>query len=503
MFQQQTRSIHVSHPRQPAYNADAVLYCWASPVIAKRRARQDNAPSSEILSERSFGKIYLHSPQTIIRGQRKGGKKVQMQNKKPLRVLIAGAGIAGPALAFWLQRLGHSITIIERWDSLRACGQQIDLRRQGIEAVKRMGIIQEIRQHLVDEGGLDIVNHKGQSIMFFPRHEPGSRSQGFSSEFEIMRGDLCRILHDRTRDKVDYRFGLSVTAFETKGAVVNVTLSDGSVAEYDLLVGADGQASRIRRVLNQDVGGDEQFLRSRGVFTCYYSIERSAEDKDHATGYLETGKRFMLTRWHTPRLGQAYLMTMAPGRQAEMKEALKQDVVAQKAAFTDIFKTVRWKQADRILDAMKTTDNFYAHEIVQVRANTWSKGRVVLLGDAGFCPSAMSGMGTSAAMVGAYVLAGEIARSSDDGGDIEAALARYDATLCPFIEKVQGPGAAFTWLIPKSMIGLKVLNFALGLANRFNVQKVLQRRAMDEKDEWVMPWYQELHLEEEIASAAT
>ncbi|KAG6017481.1 hypothetical protein E4U54_007064 [Claviceps lovelessii] len=429
-----------------------------------------------------------------------------MRDEKPLRILIAGAGIGGPALAFWLQRLGHSITIIERWDSLRTGGQQIDIRRQGVEAVKRMGIIEEIRQHVVDEGGIDIVDHKDQSIIFFPRHEPGSKRQGFSSEFEIMRGDLCRILYGRTRDKVHYRFGLSVTSFENRGNVVNVTLSDGSVAEYDLLVGADGQGSRIRRAMNQDTGGDEQFLRSRGVFACYYSIKRSPEDKNHATGYLETGQRFLLTRWHTLRLGQAYLMTRAPDRYAEMREALKGDVAAQKAAFADVFKTVRWTQARRILDAMETTDDFYAHEVVQIRSNTLSKGRVVLLGDAGFCPSSMSGMGTSAAMVAAYVLAGEIARCSSDGGgggdDIEAALARYDATLRPFIDKVQGPSAALMWLVPKSMVGLKVLNFALGLANRLNVQKLLQNREPDHKDEWVMPWYEELHDGEDNASVA-
>ncbi|KAG5919036.1 hypothetical protein E4U42_006620 [Claviceps africana] len=413
-----------------------------------------------------------------------------MRNEKPLRILIAGAGIAGPALAFWLQHLGHSITIVERWDSLRTGGQQIDLRHQGIEAVKRMGILEEIRQHVVDEAGIDIVNHKDRSIIFFPRHDPGSKRQGFSSEFEIMRGDLCRILHGRTREKVRYRFGQSVTGFDNRDDVVDVTFSDGSVAEYDLLVGADGQASRLRRALHQDIGGDEQFLRSRGVFTCYYSIGRSPEDKDHATCYLETGQRVLMTRWHTPRLGQAYLMTMAPGRHAEMREALKRDVAAQKAAFANMFKTVRWNKAGRILDAMQTTDDFYAHEIVQVRGNTWSRGRVVLLGDAAFCPSSMSGMGTSAAFVGAYVLAGEIARSR---GDMEAALARYDATLRPFIDRVWLPPAAFMWLVPKSMIGLKVVNIALGLANRFHVPRLLQKRAADEKDDWVMPWYQELH----------
>ncbi|KAG6041196.1 hypothetical protein E4U41_005686 [Claviceps citrina] len=416
--------------------------------------------------------------------------------QQPLRVLIAGAGIAGPALAFWLQRLGHDITIVERWETLRVGGQQVDIRRQGIEAIKRMGILDEVRQHVVDEGGVDVVNERGETIIFFPRSEPGSQRQGFSSEFEIMRGDLCRILYGRTKDKVTYKFGASVKAFENTGDVVRVTFMDGSVADYDLLVGADGQGSRIRRAMNQDApGGDEQFLFPKGVYTCYYSVQRSAEDKDHATCYLESGQRFILTRWHTPHLGQAYLMTMAPGRHKEMKEALKKDVAAQKAAFADLFKTVRWKQTRRLLDAMDTTDDFYAHEIFQVRDNKWSQGRVVLLGDAGFCPSSLSGMGTSAAMVGAYVLAGEIARRH--GRDVEAALAAYDATLRPYIDMVQGSKAARTWLVPKSTVGVKVLHLALGLAYKLNAQRLLQNRAAEEKQDWVMPWYEELHVGEE------
>ncbi|KAG6296210.1 hypothetical protein E4U46_002880 [Claviceps purpurea] len=406
-----------------------------------------------------------------------------MSDQKPLKILIAGAGIAGPSLAFWLQRLGHSVTVIERWSSLRTGGQQLDIRGQGIEAIERMGIDQDVRQHVVDEAGVDIVDHNGESIIFFPRYETGSKHQAISSEYEIMRGDL-------TKDKVVYKFGLSVQGFEDKGHAVSVALSDGSTADCDLLVGADGQNSRIRRALNKDAGGDEQFIQSTGVFTCYYSIKRQTEDKNRATCCFETGQRCLMTRWHTPHLGQVYLMTMAPGHQAEMKEALTKDVAAQKDAFTDI----------RLLDAMKTTDDFYANEVVHVLNNAWSKGRVVLLGDAAFCPSSMSGKGTSAAMVGAYVLAGEIARCSGGDCDVEAALARYSATLHPYIDQMPKPNPGLAWMIPKSTTGLKALNLALGLASKCNVPKLIQWFTAPDKDEWVMPWYQELHVGEEAVS---
>ncbi|KAG6114810.1 hypothetical protein E4U13_003137 [Claviceps humidiphila] len=423
-----------------------------------------------------------------------------MSNQKPLKILIAGAGIAGPSLAFWLQRLGHSVTIIERWSSLRIGGQQIDIRDQGIEAIERMGIIQDVREHVVDEAGVDIVDHNGKSIIFFPRYEAGGKHQAVSSEYEIMRGDLCHILYDRTKDKVVYKFGLSVQGFEDKGHAVSVTLSDGSTADCDLLVGADGQNSRIRRALNKDMGGDEQFIQSTGVFTCYYSIKREAEDKNRATCCFETGQRCIMTRWHSPRLGQVYLMTMAPGHQAEMKEALTKDVEAQKDVFRDMFRTAGYKQTSRLLDAMKTTDDFYANEVVHVLDNAWSKGRVVLLGDAAFCPSSMSGMGTSAAMVGAYILAGEIARCSGGDCEVEAALARYSATLHPYIDKIPKPIPGLAWMIPQSATGLKALNFALGLPNKCNLPKLIQWFTAPGKDEWVMPWYQELHVGEEAVS---
>ncbi|KAG6234062.1 hypothetical protein E4U26_007365 [Claviceps purpurea] len=395
-----------------------------------------------------------------------------MSNQKPLKIFIAGAGIAGPSLAFWLQRLGHSVTIIERWSSLRTGGQQLDIRGQGIEAIERMGIIQDVRQHVVDEAGVDIVDHNGESIIFFPRYETGSKHQAISSEYEIMRGDLCHILYDRTKDKVVYKFGLSVQGFEDKGHAVSVTLSDGSTADCDLLVGADGQNSRIRRALNKDAGGDEQFIQSTGVFTCYYSIKRQTEDKNRATCCFETGQRCLMTRWHTPHLGQVYLMTMAPGHQAEMKEALTKDVVAQKDAFTDMFRTARYKQT--------------------------RPGRSPR--DAAFCPSSMSGKGTSAAMVGAYVLAGEIARCGGGDCDVEAALARYSATLHPYIDQMPKPNPGLAWMIPKSTTGLKALNLTLGLASKCNIPKLIQWFTAPDKDEWVMPWYQELHVGEEAVS---
>ncbi|KHO00478.1 Monooxygenase, FAD-binding protein [Metarhizium album ARSEF 1941] len=414
--------------------------------------------------------------------------------EEPLRILIVGAGIAGPALAFWLHRLGHACTILERWDSPRVGGQQIDIRRQGIEAIKRMGITDDVRKHVVDEGGFRIVDDAGKPIIFFPRKEAGSKLQGFTSEFEIMRGDLSKILHEKTRGTATYRFGLSVDEFDDTGDVVKVKLSDGSEEEYDVLVGADGQGSRIRRALHRDQGGDDRFLRHLGLFTCYYTVPRTPEDENVATGYSGNRQRLAFTRWHSPDAGQAYLMTMSHA--ADIQEALKGDVPAQKKAFADAFKDLAWAQVPRLLDAMDTTPDFYAHELIQVRPKAYFKGRVVLLGDAGFCPCALTGMGTSSALVGAYILAGELGRN---GTDVKAAFAAYDAAMRPWIDKVQALNVQVVkCLYPESRAAVRMTRLVLGLAYRLNIHKFLQNRFManQKQDEWDMPRYEELHRPE-------
>ncbi|KAJ4160665.1 hypothetical protein NW754_003784 [Fusarium falciforme] len=145
-----------------------------------------------------------------------------------LRVLISGGGIAGPAAAFWLSRLGHSCTVLERFPSLRTGGQQIDIRGQGIEAAKRMGILDQIRKHAVDEGGLQYVDMHGNQKALLERNDSGKGRQSFTSEYEIMRGDLCKIIYDAAEGRPQYRFGTSVESFENVGDKVNVKLTGGN-----------------------------------------------------------------------------------------------------------------------------------------------------------------------------------------------------------------------------------------------------------------------------------
>ncbi|WP_261988545.1 FAD-dependent monooxygenase [Streptomyces sp. wa22] len=157
---------------------------------------------------------------------------------RPLRVLVAGGGITGQALAFWLTRGGHRVTVAERFPALRAAGAQVDLRGQGIEAVRRMGLLDTVRDKLVDEAGVAFVDAHGKARATIMANTSGKGRQTLTSEYEIMRGDLVRILHDATKDDTEYVFGKSVDGFEQDEHKVVAHFSDGSSGEYDLLVGA-------------------------------------------------------------------------------------------------------------------------------------------------------------------------------------------------------------------------------------------------------------------------
>ena len=164
----------------------------------------------------------------------------------PLKILVVGGGVAGPALAFWLSRIGHQVIIVERFPALRALGAQIDIRGQGIEAAKRMGLIEAIRSKLVDEEGMSFVDTNGKVKGTILANKSGKGAQSLTSEYEIMRGDLVRIFYEATKDRVQYIFGKTVDRFTQDDEKVTAQFSDGTTDTFDILVGADGQGSRIR-----------------------------------------------------------------------------------------------------------------------------------------------------------------------------------------------------------------------------------------------------------------
>ena len=166
-----------------------------------------------------------------------------------LKILICGAGITGNALAFQLSKLGHSITVIERYPGLRSSGLQVDLRGPGLQALRRMGIEKAFRSHLVPEQGLRLVDRWGKQWGYFPVNKSGKGLQSLTTDFEIMRGDLCQILYDFTTERVEYRFGVFVKEISQNKRHAEVLMSDGNREQFDLIVGADGAGSYTRKMI--------------------------------------------------------------------------------------------------------------------------------------------------------------------------------------------------------------------------------------------------------------
>ncbi|KAG2172614.1 hypothetical protein INT44_002629 [Umbelopsis vinacea] len=401
----------------------------------------------------------------------------------PLKILICGGGCAGPSLALWLARAGHHVTVVERFPALRASGAQIDIRAQGIEVVKRMGLIDVVRSNVVDEAGMSFVDKHNNTKATILANKSGKGAQTATSEFEIMRGDLVRILYDATKDNVSYIFGVTVERFEQDEDHVEVHFSDGRTDTFDLLVGADGQGSRIRKAIMSPDAPEP--YRRLGLYTFYWFVPRIEMDTNLAKVYHAPGGRIVMSRSHNPTESQVYCAFLDESE--ETRSIPKGSVEKQKEFLTQKFSGAGW-QTDRFLEGLKTTDNFYCQEVVQVKIDSWYKNRVVLLGDAGYCPSPVTGMGTTAGLVGAYVLAGEINRNSDD---LPQAFENYDKTLRPFIDEIQVFNkGALRYIYPQTEWGISILHFVVGAICFLRIPELVARFSSEERGGWKLPDYQ-------------
>ncbi|MGQ4439359.1 FAD-dependent monooxygenase [Streptomyces violaceoruber] len=351
----------------------------------------------------------------------------QRSGTTSLRVLVAGGGIAGHALAYWLARGGHRVTVRERYPDLRATGAQIDLRGQGIEAVRRMGLLDTVRGRLVDEAGVAFLDARGRPRATLMANTSGRGRQSLTSEYEIMRGDLVRILHEATGNDVEYVYGTSVDGFDQDEHEVVAHCSDGSSETYDLLVAADGQGSRLRRAILPD-GTDPDWRV--GIHMAYWFVPRIASDSNARDTCMVPGGRQIMRRSHNPTETQVYFVLREDSAQASAIH--REPVEKQQEFWASRFRDAGW-QTERFVEGMRTSPFFYSQEIVQVRTGTWSRGRVVLAGDAAHATSFISGQGSSVALVGAYVLAGELAAHADH----TEAFAAYERRMRPFAERNQ------------------------------------------------------------------
>lgn len=359
--------------------------------------------------------------------------------------LISGASIAGPALASWLITYGWRVTVVERAPELRTGGQNIDVRGAGRTVARRMGIEDAIRDATTGELGTEFVRSDGSTVARFPAGT--SDTAGATAELEVLRGDLARLLVDAAGDGVEYVFGDTITGIDDEKDHVQVSFEHGDDRSFDLVVVADGMNSRTRRL----VFGTAPTIRPLGLNTSYLTIPRTPADSDWARWFNAPGGRTMTLRPDNKGTIRATMSFLAaPGAH----DGLTTD--EQKRLLRETFIDAGW-EARRILDGLDQETDFYFEHIGQVQAPTWTSGRVALLGDAAWCASPISGMGTSLALVGAYVLAGELAAHVDH----RDAFRGYERIMRPYVTQAQKlPPGAPRIANPRTRIGIAALNTA-------------------------------------------
>ena len=376
-------------------------------------------------------------------------------------ILVSGAGVAGPTLAYWLRKAGFTVTVVERAPAPRPGGQTVDLRGAGRTVIDRMGLMPQVRARAVDQRGLAMVRASGAVAARMPADSFGG--EGIVSEIEILRDDLADLLYQATVPDTEYLFDDTVTSLREDPDGVTVTFEKAAPRRFGLVVGADGLHSVVRSLA---FGPEAGMLRPLGIHTAWFTIE---ED-------------FGLDGWFQLFNAPGGLVASArPGRlPGQTKAGLsfrsaplsydRRDPAAQRRVVAGRFAGVGW-QVPRMLRAMDTADDFFLDSMAQVELESWSRGRAVLVGDAGYCPTPLTGLGTSLALVGAYVLAAELAAAD---GDHRAAFAGYDRVMRPYVARAQQlpPGGASGYA-PSSGFAIGARNLSMRAMNHWPMRNLL------------------------------
>jgi 2-polyprenyl-6-methoxyphenol hydroxylase-like FAD-dependent oxidoreductase len=355
------------------------------------------------------------------------------------RVLISGASIAGLSLAHWLGRHGFRPVIVERAAALRTGGNGVDVRGQAGEVAERMGIMPRVRALTADVLGIKFVDAADRAVA-----RVDMRALDPSS-VEIMRGDLVALLREVTDAEI--LFGDSIRGLEQDDDGVTVTFEKSPARRFDLVAGADGMHSHVRRLA---FGAEDEFVRHKDHYFAFANADAALGEDRWVTMFNTPGRMTGIYRSGNHAQAKSYFAFRSAPLDYDHR-----DPSVHKRLVSDAFRDQTSWRTRELLDSALADPDFYFDACAQVHMTSWSAGRVVLVGDAAWCPSPASGAGAELALVGAYHLAGELAAAA---GDYRPAFTRYDAALRPLVVTKQKIGPNLRLMVPKTEAGRRVRN---------------------------------------------
>ncbi|MFI6846480.1 FAD-dependent monooxygenase [Kitasatospora sp. NBC_00085] len=361
------------------------------------------------------------------------------------KVLISGASIAGPALAHWLGRYGFEPTVVELAPALRGGGQAVDFRGEThLTVLERMGVLDELRRMGTGGSPMSFVDRRGRQLLHLPADFAGG-------DVEVPRGELAQVLYRHSLPATEYVFGDSITALEETPTGVRVEFRHGAPRAFDLVIGADGLHSNVRRLA---LGPERRYVRHLGYYAATWQLPNDLGLAPGSVGLNVPGRLASVGADHRdPGRAGAFFLFASPELAYD-----RHDIEQQKKLVRDAFAGLGW-EVPRLLESLREAPELYFDSISRADVPVWSTGRTALVGDAA-CGATIGGMGTGTAVVAAYVLAGELARAR---GDHRAAFARYENTVRGYAEGCQkGGDRTGPFLAPGTAAGLRVRNGLLG-----------------------------------------
>jgi 2-polyprenyl-6-methoxyphenol hydroxylase-like FAD-dependent oxidoreductase len=389
-------------------------------------------------------------------------------------VLISGAGIAGPTLAFWLNTAGFETTIVERAPELRSGGYVIDFWGIGYDIAERMGLAGELETIGYHIRELRIVGDHGERLAGFG--VSGLRSLAGGRFITIPRSGLSRLLYDKAAPHTEVIFGDQIAAVREEGNETHVEFEHSPARRFDLVFGADGLHSNVRKLV---FGPEHRFERDLGYAIAAFEAEGyRPRDSDVYVLHNEPGAMVGRVALRGDRTLFLLIFTSERG-------AAPQDIDGQKAVLRERYRSGGWECA-QILDRLDAASELYFDRVSQIRMERWSKGRIALVGDSAFCVSLAAGQGSALSMTAAHVLAGELGNAR---GRHEAAFRAYEALLRPYIEvKQKGAERFSTAFAPRTKWGRWARNLIVNTLSVPGLARFIIGRELI--DELALPDYQ-------------